>query len=331
MKKTETQIQYIYRLIDPITKCVVYIGKTKNLKKRFGDHKRLRKNKYETRLEVWKNNLIKSGYFPIMEIITECNEFNANELERFYIKSYREMGINILNSTDGGDGLQNPSEETRRKIGLKSKGRIPSEETRRKISESSYNKGISIKCYNHLGEFIKEFINSRRASEELKISHKSISKTLNEKCHFISNLTFFYSNDPNIDTKIKIRLSNKIDKGVTFIRISKNGDLKYYSNIVKASKDLKVNFRNIWMCLQGERKTCGGFAWCYENEYDENYSKYFERKKSKKVLLIKDTLSFIFDSLSIASKETKIHKSTICNYINGKISPKDKSIWKYIQ
>lgn len=51
--------------------------------------------------------------------------------------------------TEGGDGLQNPSEEVRRKIGLKSKGRVPSEETRKKLSLASYNSGKKVICYDN--------------------------------------------------------------------------------------------------------------------------------------------------------------------------------------
>jgi group I intron endonuclease len=164
MKNEEIQTQYIYRLIDPRTKSVVYIGKTKNLKKRFNDHKRLRKNKYETRLEIWKNDLIKSGGIPIMEVITECDISHVDELEKFYIRSYRESGFDILNSTDGGDGLQNPSEETRRKIGLKSKGRKHSEETIRKISESCY-----LDQYD--GDFLKFFKKKSKSKKVLLIKN----------------------------------------------------------------------------------------------------------------------------------------------------------------
>lgn len=60
------------------------------------------------------------------------------ELEEYYIKRYntREEGFN-KSSAGTGNKDNSPSEETRRKIGEKSKGRIHTEETKKKISESN--------------------------------------------------------------------------------------------------------------------------------------------------------------------------------------------------
>lgn len=84
------------------------------------------------------------------------------------------------------------------------------------------------------------------------------------------------------------------------------------------------------MCLNNKRKSCGGFAWCYKDVYDSNFKKYFTRKsKSKRVLLVLDDSNIVFESLKEASEKTKIHKSTLCNYLNGKKIPKSGK-WQYI-
>lgn len=78
--------------------------------------------------------------------------------EKYYISEYRKSQ-KILNMTDGGDGLQNPSDEVRRKIGEKSKGRILNKESRKKISDSNFNSGIEIICYDINKNFIGKFSN----------------------------------------------------------------------------------------------------------------------------------------------------------------------------
>jgi hypothetical protein len=270
-----------------------------------------------------------------MEILMVCDEnCNVNDQEKMFIKLFRDKGIDLLNMTEGGDGLQNPSDEVRRKIGDKSRGRAPSKETRDKISKSNYNSGSSksIICYDINGNFIGNFINARRAGEFFNLDHRSISDTAIDNRHFIFNkYTFFFYDDVDIENKLKYRIENTIKHGNSFLRIDTIGNIKEYDNLLKASGDNNLNFKNIWMCLNNKRKSCGGFAWCYKDVYDSNFEKYFTRKgKSKKVLLVLDDDSnIVFDSLKEASERTKIHKSTLCNYLNGKKIPKSGK-WQYI-
>jgi hypothetical protein len=56
------------------------------------------------------------------------------EADRKWIKTFRESGADLVNATDGGDGLCNPSVETRAKIGAARLGKPRSPEVRAKIS-----------------------------------------------------------------------------------------------------------------------------------------------------------------------------------------------------
>ncbi len=122
---------FIYALKNPTTNEIVYIGKTKNVERRMKDHHRIEK-RIRCKLDKWKVQMGKLGLKPDMEILLECDEKDVNEKEKYFIKLYTENGCNLLNMTEGGDGLQNPSDEVRRKIGEKSRGRIVSDETRKK-------------------------------------------------------------------------------------------------------------------------------------------------------------------------------------------------------
>ena len=63
-------MRYIYKLIDPITKEIRYVGQTDNLKRRFNDHLSSSTNinsvSYNTHKSCWIRKLINNGYESIM-------------------------------------------------------------------------------------------------------------------------------------------------------------------------------------------------------------------------------------------------------------------------
>lgn len=268
---------FIYYLADPITKKIVYIGKTKNPTKRLKDHCR-KDTRNRCKLDNWKNQIIDQGLKPEMKILEEVTENDVNDREKFYINFYLSNGNNLLNMTGGGDGLQNPSEDVRKKIGDKSRGRKMPDHTRKKLFESTYNGGIPILCYDKDGVFIGEFKNSRRAQEELGVGYRSISAIINRKRFFINGYTFFKKTEIDIKSELEKRIERTNNSNKTFLRISNSGEIKTYNNILEASRDNRCNFRNIWACLNNDRKTCVGYAWVYEDKFNGDYSIFFERK-----------------------------------------------------
>lgn len=97
----------IYKLIDPRDLTIKYIGKTCNkLSDRLSSHiweasKSGRKNKRLT----WIKSLLNLSLKPIIESIEICeNNHIANERERYYIKHFKEEGVDLKNTQPGGDG-----------------------------------------------------------------------------------------------------------------------------------------------------------------------------------------------------------------------------------
>lgn len=175
-------INVIYVLLDPTTNNIRYVGKAINL------YIRIRKHFNQSRLikPNHKNNWIKSllvnNQRPSVLVIEQClTEDSMNQAEIKWIKYYKELGCDLTNGTDGGDGGKMSlesiakmkktktgkplskehkeaiskanagrivSDETRVKIGDKHKNKIVSDETKLKLSEShkgqvSWNKGKS--------------------------------------------------------------------------------------------------------------------------------------------------------------------------------------------
>src|SRR5271169_1581874 len=128
----------IYGLFDPETKELRYIGYTSNMKRRHYDHHQ----KYFLKGNSHKNNWIKSllargleAEIFVLERYETAEELPLAEIEN--IEYYRFLGVDLTNSTNGGDGLSKGykfSEEARQKMSETHKGHSVSSETRQKIS-----------------------------------------------------------------------------------------------------------------------------------------------------------------------------------------------------
>lgn len=104
---------FIYFLRDPKNPIKGYVGKANDPKDRLKDHLKDNKPCYRTN---WIRALKFEGLKPQLEILDEV-PYDAWEFwEREYIRIFRAIGFHLTNGTDGGDGLSNPTEETRAKM-----------------------------------------------------------------------------------------------------------------------------------------------------------------------------------------------------------------------
>jgi hypothetical protein len=100
-------VVYLHKRND--TNEVFYVGIGKTDKRAFSKHSR---NKY------WKHIVEKVGY-TIDILVSQTPWEDACKLEKLLIEKYgrRDLGLGLLvNMTDGGEGINNPSEETKEKL-----------------------------------------------------------------------------------------------------------------------------------------------------------------------------------------------------------------------
>jgi len=95
----------IYTLSHPITKKVVYVGKTINtletrLYGHIGDSKR-----HSRKICKWISKLTSEGLIPLIEELDSSSEEDLARLEIFYIELFKTWGFDLKNHTDGGEGL----------------------------------------------------------------------------------------------------------------------------------------------------------------------------------------------------------------------------------
>jgi hypothetical protein len=115
---------FIYKITNP--KGAVYVGKTKDLLKRFRQYIKYPKLITQPKLQY---SIMKYGWdFHTKEILEVCSEENSNERERFWIKKLNcyyhdnKSGLNLTKGGDGGSGrIKNKSGKKVKQVCFKTK------------------------------------------------------------------------------------------------------------------------------------------------------------------------------------------------------------------
>lgn len=106
-------------MCNPGTRTVRYVGKSDNPKKRLVDHLASSKRGSQTYVSRWLRGLDDK---PALFILGEIPIADWEGYEKNAIAAARALGMNLTNLTDGGEGVSNPSLETRKKISDANRG-----------------------------------------------------------------------------------------------------------------------------------------------------------------------------------------------------------------
>jgi len=180
----------IYKLIDPRTNEIKYIGKTKkiDINKRLICHIRMSLKNSKTKKEKWICSLLSKNIKPIIEIIEKCSEYNREQREIYWIKFYNEI-YNLTNSTSGGDGIKNAVGEKNGMFGKKHKlssKKMMSEKAKKRTGiKNSMSKLIY--QYDLEGNFIKKWDYCKEAADEYKILRGNLSSAANYNTTITNN------------------------------------------------------------------------------------------------------------------------------------------------
>lgn len=117
---------YIYtladsRVDDPIER-VRYVGRTVNLGRRLKAHQQTCRDGEHTARACWMRSVYADGGDVLMEVVETTTPAGCVAAEVAWIARLRLLGAKLMNLTDGGEGLLNPSPETRRRIGAAKRG-----------------------------------------------------------------------------------------------------------------------------------------------------------------------------------------------------------------
>lgn len=222
----ETEIAYIYALLDPITDEVRYIGKTVNPKYRLQQHIHESKTINNHRGN-WIKSLLREDKKPILKILKICPLSDFEKYETEYIKFYKSN--NLTNSDESGQG------NTGRK---------------REIIEGAMEK-ISKKVYQYDidGNFIKEYKSSREAGRSLSIDHSHIVRCCNGVNKHTNCFIFRYV----LENVEPVKIPNAVKKVV--IEIDKFGnEINRWKSLMDCSRSTKINNGNLSRVCNGK---CG--------------------------------------------------------------------------
>jgi hypothetical protein len=289
----------IYKLIDPVTNEIRYIGLTfNNLKQRLKSH--INENVKSHKCQ-WIKKLKSEGLKPLIESVENSISTyeEACEREIFYIEYYKNIGCDLTNHATGGNKNKKMDDETRKRMSDAQKERyktyklVFSEESKQKISEST-----------------KKRMQDPKEIEKLKIANKRYedSKTEEQKLKdiLIQNHKEVY----------------QYDKEMNFIA--------KYPSIKNASRISGFGDGNIGKCCHHRVSSVGGFVWRFEGDYTPLIPRKIN-KNTIPVLQYDMDMNFIAEFPSIKEASIKIgHSSSgIIACCKGKFAHSGGFIWKY--
>lgn len=236
-------------------------------------------------------------------LIKEEAEQKEIELIAKYQSNNREFGYNIAN---GGNCTGTVSEETKKKISKANmgnqygKGRVLSDEHKRKISEAmkgnQHTKGLK------MPEHVKQILLESRQNEEVrkKISISNTGKKQSEE-HKRKNS----ESHKGLGAKRVVC----VETGIIYESIKEAGNM----NNIKGHGHISA-------CCAGNRKTCAGYHWCFEEDYNEEKVKELLTPKINKhciaVLCIETNKKY--NSMLDAASDIGISPTRITEYLKGK-------------
>jgi group I intron endonuclease len=197
---------YIYKITSPTGS--VYIGITRNIRRRWMDYRGLRCHKqaglYNSLLTLGPLN---HAYDIIHELPPDVYRNIVVRYEKFYIKQYKDCGIKMLNMNDGGSTI---SKESRLKLSKKMRGNVNgknrimtpglkekirnslrggkrSEECRLKMRNARLGKDSPNKGRKYNGQQLENILRARSMSIGLKRSDETKRRMSEARKKAISN------------------------------------------------------------------------------------------------------------------------------------------------
>lgn len=239
----------IYKLIDPRTSTVMYVGKTSlSLKNRLHSHIHVAK-KGNTPKDIWIRDLLLIDKTPLIEILEVVTIETWQQKEQYWIEQFKYTNSSLLNIAVGGSigGVYLTPEKQQQVVLLQSEAK----------SKPVYQLDFSY-------HIIKVHNSCRKAAKELSIADTGIStaaRSLGKK----SAGGFLWCYIEDLDKIEKCKTGYSIDYSYLYTpvkQLTKEGLLiKQWSSLIEAAKVLGIRRSGISRAKIGERKSYKGFLW----------------------------------------------------------------------
>jgi hypothetical protein len=185
----------VYGHIRKDTNEIFYIGIGKEIKRAYS-------KKY--RNDHW-NNIVNKSDYDVIIIKSDLSWDEACELEKYYIKKIGRYDLsegNLVNKTEGGEGVNGHSEELKKVLRNHRLGKKMSEEQKKKISEANKNRVFTDEHKSNLSESLKK----RKLSDEHK---EKIGSSMKGKLLGDKNPNYGKKTSPETIEKLKNKAKNR--------------------------------------------------------------------------------------------------------------------------
>lgn len=240
---------YIYCITNNLTG-LKYVGKcakpVEKSKKYFGLGIRITTSIKKYGVENFSKEVLEEDF---------SNKVLLSDREKFWIKYLNTKTPNGYNLTDGGDGCQGMTEETKEKIRQTNRLKVGEKSSRYgKKNTTEHNRQLrEINLGKTLLDETKEKL--RKANLGRKKSKESIEKTTR------ANIGRKYSEETNK----KIRENQPHALKVS--QLTKNGEfVTNYPSAIEAYRVTGVNNTSIANCCKGRCKSAGGYIWKFSKD-----------------------------------------------------------------
>ena len=208
---------FIYCLIDPRDNQIRYIGKSNNPEQRLKNH--CNPARYRPTYKFnWIRKLKQLKLKPILKILEEVDIEIWKQKEKYWIEFYKNEECNLVNYTDGGDGLSFGNQTSFRKGHIpwnngtakpkiikgnkgRTEGNIKNQFRKNHTPWNTGIKGVKLKPDKNVYQFNKErtimirkWNTAKQAAEELNINQEGIGQCARGKSKSCGGYYWNYKN-----------------------------------------------------------------------------------------------------------------------------------------
>lgn len=324
-------ITFIYTLSDS-TGNIRYVGKTSYIKQRLYAHIKESKTNRKSYKNSWVKSLLNKGERPIIDIIDVVPKSEWEFWEKYWIEQFKAWGFNLTNLTLGGQGGNGykHTEIAKEKMRHKKLGVKLPEYHKKKISDSikevskerpSYNRGDG----NSRIYLDKDLLYQKYIVENLSLNKCADIFIVSKKTVFTNITEYGFNKDKSTWHH---QLSTNPNKPIVQYDMEGNRITEWdcIGTIVSECGFKKSNILNV---IRGMSKSSHGFIWKYAGD-EILFREEEKNKEMKPVVQIKDgTIVKYFQSISDASKNTGIQRSSISYCCKGILKRAGGYEWKF--
>lgn len=215
----------------------IYVGQSTNIFKRFGSHisDSFNENSKDYNMVIHKairKHGVKTFTFSVLE---ECQKDDLNNREIFWIDFYDSYSGGY-NASKGGDNYD--------------------------------HLGETVELYDFDGNFIKEYSSILETAEKLNLAYTTVCQVIYGSRKSCGGFQLKLKKDTK---QIGKYISNQGGKKVTLQLDDQYNIINRYESANEAARQNGLDTSTIVKCCNGKLKHHGGFAWCYEVNYNELY------------------------------------------------------------